>query len=225
MGEEFSKTAIMALGVTGAVIFYGRFIVQWIVSEYHKKSVMPTLFWYMSALGSVLLLVFGILDQSLLGILGQNINIIIYGRNISHLWRERGLLTPFKSVMLHSVMFVIATIGLIFVVRLGFLEWEVQGTKSPVESTIGWAWLFVGLLGQALFASRFIIQWIATEKQQRSVVPNIFWVISFAAALFQCSAFIQREKWVFAVGMAITLFIYSRNIWFVYWKKELPAGT
>lgn len=225
MGDEFSKTAVMALGITAASIFYGRFIVQWIASEYHKKSVMPTLFWYMSAFGSVLLLTFGILDQSLLGTIGQNINVVIYGRNIAHIWRERGTLTPMTSAILHLTMFSIATIGLIFVVRFAFLEWAVQNDKDPVESKIGWAWLAVGLLGQALFALRFILQWIATEKQKRSVVPNIFWIISLVAALLQCAAFIQRAKWIFAIGMAITVFIYTRNIWFVYWGKETPANT
>jgi lipid-A-disaccharide synthase-like uncharacterized protein len=66
---------------------------------------------------------------------------------------------------------------------------------------------------------------ITTEKHKRSIVPNIFWIISLIAALLQCSAFVQREKWIFAIGMAITVLIYSRNIWFVYWKKEAPAQT
>ncbi len=225
VGDDYSQIAVTALGVTAASIFYGRFILQWIASEYQKKSVMPTLFWYMSVVGSVMLLTFGILDQSLLGIIGQNINVVIYGRNIVHIWRERGTLTPMTSAILHLTMFTIAAVGLFFVVRFAYLEWGTQNEKDSAESKIGWAWLAVGLLGQALFALRFILQWITTEKHKRSIVPNIFWIISLIAALLQCSAFVQREKWIFAIGMAITVLIYSRNIWFVYWKKEAPAQT
>jgi lipid-A-disaccharide synthase-like uncharacterized protein len=172
-----------------------------------------------------MLLTFGILDHSLLGVLGQNINVVIYGRNLVHIWRERGTLTPLISSILHFAMIAIAIVGLIFIVRFAIQEWGLQNEKNPADSKIGWAWLAIGLLGQALFAMRFLIQWIATERQRKSVVPDIFWIISFLAATLQCAAFIQREKPVFAVGMAITIFIYSRNIWFVYWKKETPAQT
>lgn len=219
------ESAILALGVAGASIFYGRFIVQWIASEYRKASVMPTAFWYMSGIGSVMLLTFGILDQSLLGIIGQNINVVIYGRNISHIWRERGTMTPRRFAVLHAAMFGFATIGLVYVVKLALLEWEVQGQNVPEVSRVNWTWLAIGLIGQGLFAMRFIIQWIATEKRKKSVVPNIFWIISLTAAVFQCAAFIQREDWVFAAGMAITVFIYSRNIWFVYWKHQTPTAN
>lgn len=214
--DDQTNFLILALGVVGGLIFYGRFMVQWIVSEIQKKSVMPVAFWYMSAIGSVMLLVYGILSQSLLGTLGQNINVVIYGRNIAHIWRERETLTPGVSRLLHVTMGVIACIGLIAVANLVIREWNLQAEKPASESQVAWAWLFVGLVGQGLFALRFILQWIVTEREKRSVVPNAFWFISFFAALFQSAAFIQREQWVFAIGMVLTVFIYSRNIWFIY---------
>jgi lipid-A-disaccharide synthase-like uncharacterized protein len=210
------NTLILALGIIGGLIFYGRFLVQWVTSEIQKQSVMPVVFWYMSAVGSVMLLVYGILSQSLLGTLGQNINVVIYGRNIAHIWRERDTLTPTTSMILHVTMGIIASVGLLAVLQLGLREWQVQGEKSATESQVAWAWLFVGLVGQGLFAARFILQWIMTERAKRSVVPNAFWFLSFFAALFQCAAFIQRERWIFAAGMVLTVFIYSRNIWFIY---------
>jgi lipid-A-disaccharide synthase-like uncharacterized protein len=214
--DDAENKLVLALGVIGGLIFYGRFIVQWIVSERKKQSVMPIPFWYMSALGSVMLLTYGILDRSLLGTLGQNINVVIYGRNIAHIWRDEDRLTPTTSRLLHLAMGIIACVGLFAVIQLSLREWQVQAEKSPVESQIAWAWLMLGLVGQGLFALRFILQWIVTERAKRSIIPNAFWFISFFAALFQCAAFIQREKWVFAVGMALTVFIYSRNIWFIY---------
>ena len=219
--DDQTNYLILALGVIGGLIFYGRFLVQWIVSEIQKQSVMPVAFWYMSAVGSVMLLVYGILSQSLLGTLGQNINVVIYGRNIAHIWRERETLTPGVSRLLHATMGIIACIGLIAVASLVIREWNLQAEKPVSDSQVAWAWLFVGLIGQALFALRFILQWFVTERAKRSIVPNAFWFISFFAALFQCAAFIQREEWIFAAGMILTVFIYGRNIWFIY--KGPPA--
>src|SRR5689334_1150179 len=86
-----------AVGIAGGIIFYGRFYAQWIASERAGRSVMPILFWYMSAIGSVLLMAFAVVTRSPLGALGMNFNLIPYGRNLLHIWRENGTLTPFKQ--------------------------------------------------------------------------------------------------------------------------------
>lgn len=210
---------IVILGIIGTATFYGRFVLQWIVSELRQQSVMPPAFWYMSAAGSVLLLAFGILSHSLLGTLGQNINVVIYGRNISHIWREKEILTPFRDRMLHVLTFTFAGVGLCAVAWLAWREWHTNTDKSVDEAREAWGWLILGLVGQALFAARFILQWIATERAKRSVVPRAFWFLSFFAATFQCIAYYQREELIFATGMAFTVFIYTRNIWFIYVHK------
>ena len=211
-----SVSPILVLGIIGSVVFYGRFLVQWVVSEVRKQSVMPTVFWYMSAVGSVMLLSFGILNQSLLGTLGQNLNVVIYGRNITHIWREREVLTPTRKTFLNLFMVGAATVGMCAVGWLAWREWQGYGEQSAAETREAVGWLILGLLGQALFAARFILQWVATERAKRSVVPRAFWFLSFFAASFQSVAFLQRDQMVFAVGMAFTVFIYARNIWFIY---------
>ena len=67
---------------------------------------------------------------------------------------------------------------------------------------------------------RMIIQWIATEKQKKSVVPNVFWYLSCMAALLSTAAFVHRAEWIFAVGSGLTILIYSRNIWFILQGKQ-----
>ena len=213
------------LGILGSVIFYGRFLLQWIVSEIQKQSVMPTGFWYMSAVGSVMLLTFGILTHSLLGTLGQNMNVVIYGRNISHIWREKGILTPARAALLHIFTLGFAAVGLCAVVWLAWREWHTYDDSPPAQAREALGWLILGLTGQALFAARFLLQWIATERAKRSVVPRAFWFLSFFAATFQCAAFFQRQEYVFAVGMAFTVFIYTRNIWFIYTNKTETQTT
>ena len=218
--EDLIYTAITVFGIVAMLIFQSRFYVQWLVSEYHGKSVMPPMFWYLSSIGSIMLMAYGILIQSPVGVLGHSINIVIYVRNIVHIWREKGWLTPTRSKALHIGMGIITLVGLSFLVRTWVLEWDVQQGNPKEKAMVEWAWLLVGVIGTGLFGLRMIIQWIATEKQKKSVVPNVFWYISFIAAILLTASFAHRAEWIFAVGSGLTLLIYSRNIWFIYKGKQ-----
>lgn len=76
-------------------------------------------------------------------------------------------------------------------------------------------WLCIGFLGQALFFMRFFVQWIASERQRRSVIPVAFWYFSLAGGLTLLAYSIWRADPVFIIGQASGLFIYSRNLYFV----------
>lgn len=76
-------------------------------------------------------------------------------------------------------------------------------------------WLIVGFIGQALFTGRFLVQWIASERARRSVVPFAFWVFSIAGGVTLLAYAIYREDPVFILGQAAGLLIYARNIYFV----------
>lgn len=69
-------------GLLGQFCFFMRFVVQWIVSEKKKKSVIPEAFWYLSILGSVILLFYAIYKKDPVFILGQSVGSIVYIRNI-----------------------------------------------------------------------------------------------------------------------------------------------
>jgi lipid-A-disaccharide synthase-like uncharacterized protein len=70
------------LGYVGQAIFAGRFIVQWYVSEKKKQSVVPRAFWYMSLVGSVLLLAYSILKHEPVLFVGQLPGFVVYTRNL-----------------------------------------------------------------------------------------------------------------------------------------------
>ncbi len=76
-------------------------------------------------------------------------------------------------------------------------------------------WIMVGFLGQALFSARFIIQWLASEKARRSIVPKAFWYFSLAGSAVLLSYAIHRADPVFIVGQASGLFIYLRNLYLI----------
>ena len=78
--------------------------------------------------------------------------------------------------------------------------------------------MLIGLLGQGLFSMRFIVQWIASEKAGKSVVPFSFWLFSLGGSIFLLIYAIYRKDPVFILGQAPNLLIYSRNIWLI--KKK-----
>ncbi len=80
---------ILVLGFTGQVLFFMRFLVQWIQSEKQKKSVIPLSFWYFSIGGSTLLLAYAILRKDPVFILGQAAGFLIYFRNLNLIYREK----------------------------------------------------------------------------------------------------------------------------------------
>jgi lipid-A-disaccharide synthase-like uncharacterized protein len=76
---------ILGLGAQG--MFSARFLVQWIVSERRKQSTMPKIFWYLSLVGSGMLLVYAIHRRDPVFILGQSFGSLVYVRNLM-LWRK-----------------------------------------------------------------------------------------------------------------------------------------
>nr|WP_273032367.1 lipid-A-disaccharide synthase N-terminal domain-containing protein [Pseudaminobacter soli] len=73
-------------------------------------------------------------------------------------------------------------------------------------------WLGIGLLGQALFFMRFLVQWIASERRRRSVVPRAFWYFSLAGGVVLLTYAVYRRDPVFIIGQATGIFIYLRNL-------------
>jgi len=73
-------------------------------------------------------------------------------------------------------------------------------------------WILIGFFGQFLFFMRFIVQWIATERAGRVVVPRLFWYFSISGALVILIYSIYRRDIVFITAQVLSLFIYARNL-------------
>jgi lipid-A-disaccharide synthase-like uncharacterized protein len=83
------STPLMLFGFAGQAFFSARFIVQWIVSEAKKKSVIPIAFWYLSLLGGLFLLTYAVLRHDPVFIVGQAAGLIVYVRNLILIYRQR----------------------------------------------------------------------------------------------------------------------------------------
>ncbi len=77
------------VGLVGQTAFFGRMMIQWIVSESRKESVVPSIFWWLSLGGGVMLFVYFVWRQDVVGVLGQSSGVVIYARNLRLLAKRR----------------------------------------------------------------------------------------------------------------------------------------
>jgi lipid-A-disaccharide synthase-like uncharacterized protein len=86
------------------------------------------------------------------------------------------------------------------------------------------SWLvLVGYAGQALFTMRFVVQWIATERARKSVFPIAFWFFSIGGGILLFAYALAKRDPVFILGQGFGVFVYLRNLYFVYRERRAAA--
>ena len=83
--------------------------------------------------------------------------------------------------------------------------------------------LALGLFGQLLFVSRWFVQWIASERARDSIVPELFWYLSFVGGTLVLTYGIYSANLVLILGQ-FGVFIYARNIYLIWRKKRAMAA-
>src|SRR6202158_5330374 len=81
-------------------------------------------------------------------------------------------------------------------------------------------WVILGIVAQLMFTGRFLVQWIASEKEGRSVIPIAFWFFSIAGGLMLLAYAIYRRDPVFILGQAFGVFVYVRNLYLIMKEHE-----
>ncbi|NBC96676.1 MAG: lipid A biosynthesis protein [Deinococcus-Thermus bacterium] len=81
-------------------------------------------------------------------------------------------------------------------------------------------WVVAGLGGQLLFTARFLVQWLASERVGRSVVPLAFWYLSVAGGVILFAYAIYRRDPVFILGQSMGVFIYLRNLFLIHAERR-----
>ena len=84
-------------------------------------------------------------------------------------------------------------------------------------------WMVVGFVGQGLFASSFLVQWVHSERSKRSIVPNAFWYFRLLGGATLLAYALFRLDPVFIVGQFGGLFVYSRNIQLLFRERRAAA--
>ena len=85
-------------------------------------------------------------------------------------------------------------------------------------------WFCIGMLGQIMFSMRFIVQWIASEKIKKTIIPNAFWYFSLFGGVTLFTYACYKRDIVFILGQGIGVIIYTRNLYFILqtsYKKKI----
>ena len=78
----------------------------------------------------------------------------------------------------------------------------------------------LGLIGQLLFSGRFLVQWIASEKKKKSIVPVSFWILSILGSSFLLIYAIYKKDPVFILGQSFGFIVYIRNLILINKKRK-----
>ncbi len=87
-------------------------------------------------------------------------------------------------------------------------------------------WLIVGFLGQLLFSMRFLVQWVASEREKKSIIPISFWYFSIGGSFLLLAYAIKRQDPVFILGQSMGFIVYIRNLVLIdREKRELAISN
>lgn len=210
---SYLNTALIAFGFAGQVLFFMRFVLQWLYTEKNKKSAVPVSFWYYSIIGGFMLLTYAILIRDPIYILGQSTGAIIYLRNISLVYKEQGTRS-------HNFGFKMAVVLLIYfgMVALAAYYFPDVPRKNKVHYT-GFTFA-VGLIAQGMFFVRFLAQWLYSEKVKKSAFPVLFWYFSLIGSVLLLIYSVMVHDAVFIAGQSVGILIYVRNLYFIKLEKK-----
>ena len=199
---HWSDLIWMGVGFSAQGFFSARFLLQWILSERARRSLMPVHFWYFSLLGSVLLMAYAIHRRDPVITAGQVVGLGIYLRNLKFIHIERMNLVPHSWLWLWLLLSAGAAAS-------GYY-WGPNSASRPL--ILDDFWTTFGFVGQAIFTGRFVVQWLYTEREKRSVMPRAFWYLSIVGSLMLFAYATAVLDPVIMLGQSLGLVIYMRNL-------------
>ena len=198
-----SSWIVISIGAVTQILFSSRLILQWLLSEKHKKILTPVLFWELSLLASFLLFLYGYMRDDFAIMLGQVITYYIYIRNIQlqHQWEK-------FPKLLQIFIYAFPVIILLYGYNNGIYDREKLFHNEIIP-----AWLFwLGIFSQILFTFRFVYQWIYSERRKESHLPLGFWLISLSGSFLILVYAAFRKDPVLLAGQLTGFIVYLRNI-------------
>jgi lipid-A-disaccharide synthase len=218
------RELLYPLGFLSSVLFGGRILVQWLTSEMKQESVVPKLFWQLSLLGNIFLMIHSFIQVQYHVFIIQVGNAVISWRNLDLMKSED------SRVSLNSVVTALALsltlFSFIFFILNGlsgqdFSSWfRMPAHLFSSNRPVNFNWHIIGFIGLTLFSSRFWIQWISSERQKTSVLNACFWWISLIGDLIVLVYFAKIKDPVNLIGPLFGLIPYIRNLMLLKKTKQ-----
>lgn len=208
MNEEW-RAYLYPFGFLAQAAFGLRFLVQWIATERKKESVTPLLFWQLSLLGNLILLIHSTLQLYFPMSFVQAINSIMS-------WRNMNLLGPKEKQLPFSQVVALLFAGMLSVLLYFGLQSESSSWfSSPDTIHFSWGIHLLGVIGILSFAVRFWVQWWQAESNKSGDLSESFWWISLFGACVSGLYFFVVHDWVNFIGPLFGLVPYARNLHFI----------
>ena len=204
------KLFLYPLGYLSSVFFALRFIIQWLQSEKLGHVVVPALFWQLSLAGNLFLLIHSLIQMQYHVALVQTLNGVIS-------WRNLNLMTSSQKSFSFTVflMFLFSSLTTSY-----FLFVAPEWFSAPIGSyQLHLNWHLFGFFGIVLFSLRFLVQWWQSERDHQSELTPLFWVMSLAGGLMSLIYFLKLKDPVNALGPALGLIPYIRNLMLIRKKR------
>ena len=201
--EFIQQYWIYGLGFFAQSLFGARLLVQLFYSEKQGKVVSPTIFWQLSLLASFLFLIYGIIRNDIVIIIGQTLSYFIYVRNLQlkNDWTKIPL-------VLRIVLLLLPMVTLTWIIFGADQKMSQIFSKNDFTNPI----IFMGAIGQLMLNLRFIHQWYYSEKHKTSILPLGFWIISTGASILILIYATYRVDPVLLVAQGMGIVVYIRNI-------------
>ena len=201
-----------AIGWLGNACFFSRMFLQWWLSERRGESVVPRGFWVLSLAGALLAGAYSIHESTWILTAGFSVTSLLYVRN---LWlsggdgERRGVPVVAASA---------AGLGAAAVLILAALTKADSGDMSL-------AWVVVAACGQAVWSTRFVVQWWLAERTGRSELPPLFWWWSLVGNSVLLAYTLALGNPVFIAGLLLGPFVQVRNLMLAYRRREEPPAS
>ena len=208
--ESWSIYWVYALGFVSQGLFAARLIIQWYLSEKEGKVVSPVIYWQLTLIATWLFIVYGILQNDFVIILGMAISYVISIRNLQleDSWDSMPIGLRIIAIVLPFI-----TMGWIFIPGSGTtMHFESNEFFHPV--------FLIGAIGQMLLNVRFVYQWYYAEKMRSSFLPLGFWVMTAAGSILVVIYAINRFDPVLILAQGLGLFASVRNIQLHFRTRE-----
>ena len=203
---------LYSLGFIAQFFFSARVIIQWFYTEKKARVITPTIYWILSLTASFLFFMYGYFRDDFAIMFGQFIGYYIYIRNLQlqNKWSNFNITIRQILILLPIVVCIERAWN------SNFFDFDSLFYNPDIPQWL----LYLGVVSQITFTFRYVYQWMSSEISKKSHLPLGFWTISIVGAILIIIYSVFRKDPVLFFSHIAGIFMYSRNIYFIYLNKD-----